>query len=67
MLGGLRTQREATFVRQGDPQVLVGVHRHATDANFIVQMGSSAAAAQAYIADYIATMHRLPGDHAEAG
>ena len=52
---------------EGLSKVFVGIDWGIVDANFVMQMGSSAAAAQADVSNGIATMNILPNGDREVG
>lgn len=66
MSGELASGGEAAHVRISDAQVFVGIYRDVIDADFIVKMGTGAAAAIAHVADRIAAVDVLAGKYRKA-
>src|ERR1700676_2438764 len=62
----LRARRKPADVCHGEPQILVGIHRSVVDADFVVEMGSRRASAEADVADGIAAMDVLSDSDGEA-
>src|SRR5581483_5504197 len=54
--GGLRAGRQALTAVERGTQVLVRVHRGCSDPDFVVQVGTGAASAQADVAQNLATV-----------
>src|SRR5207237_8532197 len=63
----LASRGKSTGMRHGDAQVFVRIYRSVVDPYFVVQVRPSAAAAQANIAQRIAALYSLPGDHGKIG
>src|ERR1700724_2611800 len=62
----LRSRGKPADVRHGQPQILVRIHRGIVDADFVVEVRSCRASAQADVADGIAAMDVLSGSDGEA-
>ena len=62
---GLAACGEAAGVGDGEAEILVGVDGSVVDADFVVEMGSGAAAAEADESDGVAALDVLSGDDGE--
>src|SRR5437899_7752635 len=63
--GSLASRRESAGVRNREAQVFVGIDGSVIDADFVVEVGTGAAAAQTDISDGISAVHLLSCSYGE--